>query len=372
MLPVAAEKETRLREIPIPRPLSETPFETVHPVQAKGPHRLLVYYLVHSIRCLGHMPLLGYSLAKKPKQTLLGLMLYYSLRRTNSWNTAVHRLIRFGTSNRPRFIKAQKVPFDTKKQYVISHHPHGVLLCPWFSYLGREETPSPTDPNEHGFSTRMKCMDGLVVNLCFAPAVQFYVLHGEMYRDKVSDVSSSTLRRILRDTRGKPDTPGGESICVCPGGFSEAVYTGFSDTVEVAYIKGRYGIMKCAIEEGIDIIPTYSFGASDMYWGWDYNRHERAKTAQKLGLPTMVWAGKYGTNMPLMEDTVTVSFEPFPASQYSLDELELAHEDYCKYLTVCFNSHKGCCESTKNKEFLIIGKDDPPPRSAARGVRARL
>merc|ERR1719203_5323 len=87
-----------------------------------------------------------------------------------------------------------------------------------------------------------------------------------------------------------------------PGGFSEAVYVDYSDRQEVSYIKGRLGFIKLAIEAGIDIIPTYSFGAQDMYKAWAWNRAGRAKKAQDLGLPMVAWWGRFGTNMPYFED----------------------------------------------------------------------
>lgn len=359
LIPTLSEPtEALTREVPIPRPLSEAEIVPVNAVLSKGPHRALIYFFVHSVRCLGHVPWLVLAMKRDPRRTLAAIMMYYGLRRTSAWNTAVHRLIRFGSSNRPRFIKARRVPYDKTKQYVVTVHPHGVLLCPWFTWLGREETPSLTDPSNHGFSSGIQVLDGLPTTLCFAPAVQYYALHGEMYRDKVTDAQGATMRRILQKSKGNAVKG---SVCVCPGGFSEATYTGYSDNHEIAYIKGRLGFMKVAIEANIDIIPTYSFGASDMYWGSDWKVHERAKLSQKIGLPLAAWSGKYGTNVPYFEDTVTVCFDPFPSSKYSLDEVELAHEDYCQYLKSCFDAYKGCCEASKNKELVFVGKDHPPP-----------
>jgi len=332
-------------------------------VRSKGLSRMMAHYIVHSMRCLGHVPAVAVALRLRTRRTIAAMVVYALLRRTDWWNAAVHNFIRFGSSNRPRFIQAQRKPYDSSKQYLISQHPHGVLLCPLFTWLGREETPSVSNPSDKGFSTRLKALNGLVVNLCFAPAVQFYSLHGEMYRDKVTDVSASTIKNILRRTRNQTVK---ESVCVCPGGFSEAVYTGYSDKHEVSFIKGRYGFIKIAIEEGIDIIPVYSFGAQDMYWGADWKRHERARLAQKTGLPLMAWSGKYGTNVPLQEDTVTVSFDPFPTSTYRPDQVELAHADYCQYLKICFDTYKGCCASTRSKELVFAGKDSPPQVTPAR------
>jgi len=359
------------REIPVPRPMALAEWVPHTPVRARGLRgllRVLAYYFVHSARCLGHTPLLLIALWFHTRRVFGLLTLYYVLRRTNWWNAAVHRFVRFGSSNRPQFLRARREPYDLQKQYMVSHHPHGVLLCPWFNWLGREELPSATDPQDKGFSTKLKALDGLAVNLCVAPAVQFYSLHGEIYRDKVTDARSSTMRRILRGSKRKPVK---ESVMICPGGFSEAVYTGFSDKYEVAYLRERYGFVKVAIEEGIDIIPTYGFGSADMYWGWDWKRHERATLSQKWGLPLVIWSGLFGTNIPRFEDTVTVCFDPFPTSQYTLGEIEQCHADYCAYLKVCFDAYKGCCCATAEKELVFVGKNHRPPQSPPRKVACR-
>merc|ERR1712061_801315 len=98
-----------------------------------------------------------------------------------------------------------------------------------------------------------------------------------------------------------------------------------------------------------------------MYRSFDWRRHDRAKWAQATGVPLILWYGQYGTNVPDFEDTVTVSFDPFPASQYSPSELKTAHADYCAYLKACFDTHKGCCSATRNKELIFLGGHTPPP-----------
>jgi len=240
---------------------------------------------------------------------------------------------------------------------MFSFHPHGIMACGWFNWLGRHELPSQTDPEDKGFSSGFRALDGIRTKLCFAPAVQHYQLHGEMYRDMVTDAAGKTLRKIFRDTKGQPKPT---TVGLCPGGFSEAVYTGYSDKYDVAFLKGRFGFIKIAIEAGVDIIVAYSFGVADMYKSLDWNRQARAEKSQATGLPMVLWSGKYGTNVPHFEDTVTVTFDPFPTSQYTLDQVEQAHEDYCQYLKVCFDTYKGCCEKSKNKELLFAGRGSPP------------
>ena len=91
-------------------------------------------------------------------------------------------------------------------------------------------------------------------------------LHGDLYGERVSDASGKTMKRILKDPRKL-------SVAVAPGGFSEAVYTGFrlsesgedADRYEVAYLLGRKGFVRLAVMQGIDIAPNYTFGCNEMY-----------------------------------------------------------------------------------------------------------
>jgi len=52
----------------------------------------------------------------------------------------------------------------------------------------------------------------------------------------------------------------------------------------------------------------------------------RARLAQQLALPMVLWWGWWGTNQPLDDAQVyTVVGAPFPASQYKLEEIDKAH-----------------------------------------------
>lgn len=78
-----------------------------------------------------------------------------------------------------------------------------------------------------------------------------------------------------------------------------------------------------AIEAGVDIVPVYQFGVNKLYNTPRGLRGLRARLAQKLALPMIIWWGRFGTNQPLDDSPVnTVIGTPFPASQYTLDEID--------------------------------------------------
>ena len=312
--------------------------------------RSVAYALVHSWRLVvGYLPFVLFGLLKKPKRTIPLMIAYLLVQKTNTWRSLIHRFIDFGSSRRPKFVPCQTKPFDPKKQYLCCLHPHGILVCGFYNLISRFGKDFTSDSFE--------LMDGLRIVLCFAPAVQHFPLHGEMYGNRVFDASASTIRRILNDKKE------GLSVALSPGGFSEAVYTGASSKYEYSYLKSRKGFIKIAIEAGVDIIPTYSFGIDSMYHTLSPGRHIRAKIAQKTGLPLVAWWGKYGTSIPLHENHVTATFDPFPSSQYTIDQLDQCHSDYLIYLKQCFDDHK-VKVGYGHKTLVFIGKDTPPPATS--------
>ena len=235
--------------------------------------------------------------------------------------------------------------------------------------------------------------------MCVAPAVQWYPLYGELFEDRVTDASRQTIERILKTTRMTP--------CLIPGGFSEATYTNADPEVEYSYIADRLGFIRIAIQQGVDIIPACkpasvpgycscthlshehatpyatafypcsmprpppgggfrsdTFGLNDMYATLDWRRHQRAVKAQASGLPTVLWSGCVPlSNVPFTEELHVVTFDPFPTSQYTQDQVAQAHTDYLDYLKRCFDSRKAECGAA-HKRLEFIGKSKPPmPRS---------
>ena len=218
----------------------------------------------------------------------------------------------------------------------------GLLSDGLFNMVARKE------PNFHKTSEFL--LDGMPIYICVSRWIKVVPFWGEMFRSKVADADGSTLRNIIRNTDGSP--------AILPGGFSEAVYVGADPEVEHMFIEGRKGIFKIAIEEGIDIIPQYTYGLNDMYRSVEWNRHARAKLAQSTGVPTVMWWGKYGTNVPFKEDLKWVTFDPFPASKYTIDQLDQCFEDYKVYLNECYESYKHQAGSG-HRRLEFIGKDKP-------------
>ena len=307
-------------------------------------HIVLLRALVHSGRVLGYLPLLLWSLVRWPRRTACGIMTYCGVRQSQAWQGGIRRLLELGSSKRPRLLRAQTRPYDPSRQYLLAAHPHGILNYGWWNLICR-----------HG----LHLVDGLELCMCVAPAVRFYPLYAELFGDRITDPSKRTVMRILKETTMTP--------ALIPGGFSEAAYTNAHPTVEYAYIADRIGFVRSAIEAGVDIIPAYTYGLNDMYDTPSLWRHWRAVKAQALGIPLLYWFGPFGpiSNVPYTEDVTVVTFDPFPASQYSIEQAPQAHADYMLYLERCFESKKAEAGAA-HKTLEFISKGVPPAAARSR------
>lgn len=82
----------------------------------------------------------------------------------------------------------------------------------------------------------------------------------------------------------------------------------------------------------------------------------------------MYWRGPLGWllgNVPYTEDITVVTFDPFPASMYTLDQLQQAHADYLVYLKRCFDEYK-VEAGAGHKELQFIGGSKKPAWPRAR------
>jgi len=247
--------------------------------------------------------------------------------------------------------------YDPKKQYVVAVHPHGFLADFIFNLAARAA------PNFKKSGEAEGLLPGLRFKLCFAPAVGWYPLYSEICGDYITDASAKTVRGVIKD---------GLSPMVCPGGFSEACYTGASKEFDFAYLAGRSGFIKLAIENGLDIAPLYCFGCQDMYDAPAERRHSRSVWSQKTSLPGVWIFGKMNSAVPLSEDTCMAILEPFPASKYTVDQLDQCAMDYITYLGRCFDTYKSVVPSQADKKLLVIGRDVTPQDALGVQPHSRL
>jgi hypothetical protein len=185
-----------------PGPDEPTP---LNPIFEPLPEDSLIYEplrtIVHSMRVLGYMPFVLWSLLRHPRRTVGLASAYYFLRNTSTtWNESVRRFVALGSSSKPRLIRAQSKPYDKSKQYLLAAHPHGILNFGWWNLIAR---------------FGLDLVDGIKLVFCMAPAVQYYPLYGEIFGDRAKDPSAETIRKVLRTTSFSPAIlPGGKNLLI--------------------------------------------------------------------------------------------------------------------------------------------------------------
>eukprot|EP00747_Dinoflagellata_sp_TGD_P188929 gnl/TRDRNA2_/TRDRNA2_48624_c0_seq1.p1 gnl/TRDRNA2_/TRDRNA2_48624_c0~~gnl/TRDRNA2_/TRDRNA2_48624_c0_seq1.p1 ORF type:complete len:427 (-),score=59.01 gnl/TRDRNA2_/TRDRNA2_48624_c0_seq1:97-1377(-) len=316
-----------------------------------------VYWWFHSWRLFGYLYVLPFAAYFRPRKTAVGLASYMAVHRQLWWQRAVHAFFRYGVSKRHRMINPNPQVNADGQRYLITVHPHSILADGWHSVVG---SYSPAFERGHGgppFIDR-----GMA--LCFAPIIQHVPIHQEMYRDLCCGSSRKEVERWWKTPDSDPIDP-----VLIPGGFSESVFANSGDKkIEYAFLKDRFGFMRIALENGKDILPCYTFGASKMYYNPPIMRGLRARFSQKYYLPAVLPLGKWGTSMPLTDETATVVFPPFEASKYKADQLKEAHAAYLAHMKKYFDKYKADY-GMADYELQFVGDDFVDDDFVSRGLR---
>eukprot|EP00811_Abedinium_folium_P030198 NODE_4818_length_1842_cov_19.587755.p1 GENE.NODE_4818_length_1842_cov_19.587755~~NODE_4818_length_1842_cov_19.587755.p1 ORF type:complete len:386 (-),score=93.72 NODE_4818_length_1842_cov_19.587755:683-1675(-) len=311
-----------------------------------------IYWLFHSWRLFGYVYMLPLGAYFAPRGTLATLAGYAVVHRQRWWQLAAQRVLRFGVSKRHRILADGSLD-DRRQKHLVTIHPHGLLLDGWHSVLLQH----PLCMDDEG--------DGLPVagavkgKLCFAPIIQHVPIHQETYQKRCSGSSEKDIVACWDE---------GMTPCIAPGGFAEAAFCYRDDDVEYAYLKDRKGFMRIAIKHKADLLPNYTFRLTRMYYSPALLRGVRARLSQRLYVGLVPFFGKMGTAMPLTDKTTTVYFKPFPASKYTLDQVDQAHAAFLEHLKVEFDRHKANY-GMRNVELVFVGNDFVDEDWLARSLR---
>lgn len=85
----------------------------------------------------------------------------------------------------------------------------------------------------------------------------------------------------------------GYSINICPGGVQEVRYLANKDEC-VMFLKARTGIIRLALEQGVCLIPSITFGLHRAYDYHVFNSNIINAIARKIGFFPMIFLGLYG------------------------------------------------------------------------------
>mmetsp|Transcript_6205 Transcript_6205/g.9355 ORF Transcript_6205/g.9355 Transcript_6205/m.9355 type:complete len:325 (-) Transcript_6205:87-1061(-) len=85
----------------------------------------------------------------------------------------------------------------------------------------------------------------------------------------------------------------GFSLNICPGGVQEVAYLGNPKEC-VLFLRKRFGIIKMAMEEGIPLIPSMTFGLHKAYDFWVPSSDFAVRLGRRIGFLPMIFFGLGG------------------------------------------------------------------------------
>ncbi len=137
----------------------------------------------------------------------------------------------------------------------------------------------------------------------------------------------------------------GISPIIIPGGVAEVSYLKTCDTECVLFLKSRFGFIKLAMQQGVPIIPVFSFGLRQTFSFWAPSSPWVAKLGRMIGFLPMVivglWGIPFGPGKP--SNYVNVVGAPITVVQSdspSEEQLLVYQEQYFAALRSIFETHK--------------------------------
>lgn len=222
---------------------------------------------------------------------------------------------------------------DPQKNYLVIAHPHSILPLSVFSNFATTRTDTP------------KLFPGMTFHVCtlasnFVTAGLREILMSLGCRP----VSEESIRYALTHGRG-------QCVVDVVGGSSEALDQE-PHTYELTLLKRR-GYLRIALEEGVDLVPCFSFGENNTFHQKDNSRGtmlRRVQEALKKGIgmsPTLFWGrsvtGDEWGFLPLRRRITTVVGPPVKvkksfgkATEQDIDELR---GRYVQALKKLFDEH---------------------------------
>ena len=137
----------------------------------------------------------------------------------------------------------------------------------------------------------------------------------------------------------------GVSPVICPGGVQEVTLMERDDEC-VLFLKSRLGFVKLAMQQGVPIIPVFSFGLAGTFDCWLPRAQWMKDFGRKIGFLPLVffglWGLPYSPGKPV--DYTLVVGEPIKLPHLadpSLEEIHKYHAQYVHALETIFHTYKG-------------------------------
>ncbi len=231
----------------------------------------------------------------------------------------------------------EHIDINGDNQCIIGIHPHGFFP---FGTLGCCGLPIENH-NFSNISAFLKANTNVgVASFCFYIPVlrEIFLMLGGV------DCSKPILDNLLKK---------GNSLSIFVGGAKEAEYSGYGKSTIILH--ERKGFFKLALENGITLIPSYTFGNNNIYTASSIDFFNICYYFKKL---TGIWFPR-GYFIPYKTNYITVFGEPIDVEQkvygsYTDGDINRLKDKYIKNLVDVFNKYKILDKSVMNNKLLII------------------
>ena len=159
----------------------------------------------------------------------------------------------------------------------------------------------------------------------------------------LTDASKENISKIVNSKKGIRS-----SLVLYIGGIAELFKS--SREEERLYLKSRKGFIKLALKEGVDVIPVYLFGNTNVFTV--LKTGFLATLSRKLQMSVTYFWGKWMLPIPLDEKLLYVRGKPLglPHIPNPTDEDVVKwHATYCSEVKRIFDSYKEKVPAYKHK-----------------------
>lgn len=149
------------------------------------------------------------------------------------------------------------------------------------------------------------------------------------------DAGKSTAVQVLRN---------GWSLYILPGGELEQMLT--KEGEHHVYLKERKGFVKLALEYGVDLVPVYAFGETDLYSTYSLLFKLRWWICKKFRVAIPLAHGVGPTLIPHSRPLKCVVGSPIRVEKSSCPTrmtVDALHAKFTQELIALFNRHKAAC-----------------------------
>jgi len=226
----------------------------------------------------------------------------------------------------------RKQELDWHKQYIFALHPHGMM--PWVIHpIGKGKQWHELFP---GIFVR-----ALAASILFKIPI---CREGLLWMGVV-DASRFNASNALKS---------GSSLSLIVGGSAELLEC--QPNTDILILKRRKGFVRLALENGVDIVPVYGYGVTDLYIQMPWFKKMRQKILSLTQIAFTFGIGRQYCNMfPLKRPISVLVGRPIPVNKInnpSQEEIDRLHETYMKELRKLFEEYNN--KTGENRKLIIL------------------